>query len=102
MPHPVECYTQPLMTVDEIRELINLASETGIAELEVQRGENRVRIRRAGFSAPQEMFLAPHSVPAVVQQPAAPCQRAGQGESRRKQARSGPRPGEIPHRRHVL
>ena len=35
------------MTVDEIRELINLATETGIAELEVQRGENRVRIRRA-------------------------------------------------------
>ena len=39
------------MTVDEIRELINLASETGIAELEVQRGDSRVRIRRAGFAA---------------------------------------------------
>ncbi len=38
------------MTVDEIRELINLAAETGIAELEVQRGDNRVRIRRAGFA----------------------------------------------------
>ena len=37
------------MTVDEIRELIALASETGIAELEVQRGDNRVRIRRAAF-----------------------------------------------------
>ncbi len=36
------------MTVDEIRELINLATETGIAELEVQRGENRVRISRGG------------------------------------------------------
>jgi len=35
------------MTVDEIRELINLATETGIAELEVQRGDNRVRIRRS-------------------------------------------------------
>jgi len=35
------------MTIDEIRELINLATETGIAELEVQRGDNRVRIRRA-------------------------------------------------------
>jgi len=45
------------MTVDEIRELIKLASETGIAELEVQRGDNRVRIRRAGF-APQEIVLA--------------------------------------------
>ena len=47
------------MTVDEIRELIALASETGVAELEVQRGENRVRIRRAGFPAPQEIVVAP-------------------------------------------
>ena len=48
------------MTVDEIRELIALASETGIAELEVQRGDNRVRIRRAGFAgAHQEFTLAP-------------------------------------------
>src|SRR3954470_18497584 len=47
------------MTVDEIRELINLAAETGIAELEVQRGDNRVRIRRAGFaSAPQEILVS--------------------------------------------
>jgi len=35
------------MTVDEIRELINLATETAIDELEVQRGDNRVRIRRS-------------------------------------------------------
>jgi acetyl-CoA carboxylase biotin carboxyl carrier protein len=49
------------MTVDEIRELIALASETGIAELEVQRGENRVRIRRAGYSAPQEIAFTPHA-----------------------------------------
>jgi acetyl-CoA carboxylase biotin carboxyl carrier protein len=35
------------VTLDEIRELIQLVSETGVAELEVQRGENRVRIRRA-------------------------------------------------------
>ncbi len=35
------------MTIDEIRELIQLVSETGVAELEVQRGDNRVRIRRS-------------------------------------------------------
>ena len=46
------------MTVDEIRELINLTAETGIAELEVQRGENRVRIRRASFPAAQEYVVA--------------------------------------------
>jgi acetyl-CoA carboxylase biotin carboxyl carrier protein len=53
------------MTVDEIRELIKLASETGIAELEVQRGDNRVRIRRAAF-APQEIVLAPPSYAAAA------------------------------------
>jgi acetyl-CoA carboxylase biotin carboxyl carrier protein len=46
------------MTVDEIRELIALATESGIAELEVQRGDNRVRIRRASFTAPQEIVVA--------------------------------------------
>ena len=34
------------MTIEEIRELINIVNESGIAELELQRGENRVRIRR--------------------------------------------------------
>ena len=47
------------MTIDEIRELIALANETGVAELEVQRGENRVRIRRAGFASLQEIAAAP-------------------------------------------
>ncbi len=59
------------MTVDEIRELINLAAETGIAELEVQRGDARVRIRRAAFAtAPQEIVIAPQQ--ASVAAPAAP------------------------------
>jgi acetyl-CoA carboxylase biotin carboxyl carrier protein len=35
------------MTIDEIRELIKVLTETGVAELEVQRGEDRVRIRRS-------------------------------------------------------
>jgi acetyl-CoA carboxylase biotin carboxyl carrier protein len=47
------------MTVDEIRELIHLASETGLAELEVQRGDSRVRIRRDSFTPTQEVVLAP-------------------------------------------
>jgi acetyl-CoA carboxylase biotin carboxyl carrier protein len=48
------------MTVDEIRELINLATETGIAELEVQRGDNRVRIRRS-IGGSQELVFAPQA-----------------------------------------
>jgi acetyl-CoA carboxylase biotin carboxyl carrier protein len=59
------------MTVDEIRELINLAAETGIAELEVQRGENRVRIRRAAFAAPQEFSVAPQAHPSPPPPPSA-------------------------------
>jgi acetyl-CoA carboxylase biotin carboxyl carrier protein len=39
------------MNLEEIRELINLASETKVAELEVQRGDVRVRIR---LSLPSE------------------------------------------------
>jgi acetyl-CoA carboxylase biotin carboxyl carrier protein len=53
------------MTVDEIRELIALATESGIAELEVQRGDNRVRIRRSSFAAPQEIVVAAPSYAAA-------------------------------------
>lgn len=63
------------MTVDEIRELIALASETGIAELEVQRGDNRVRIRRAVYSSPQEIVVSPSplvSTPSAVAAPPPP------------------------------
>jgi acetyl-CoA carboxylase biotin carboxyl carrier protein len=38
------------MSIDEIKELIRVVQETGIAELELQRGDNRVRIRRATAS----------------------------------------------------
>ncbi len=50
------------MTLDEIRELIRLVSETGVAELEVQRGENRVRIRLTPPSdsqTPTPLYTAP-------------------------------------------
>lgn len=45
------------MTVDEIKELIQVVNETGIAELELQRGENRVRIRRATVTQAQEYVV---------------------------------------------
>ncbi|MEX2261672.1 MAG: acetyl-CoA carboxylase biotin carboxyl carrier protein [Bryobacteraceae bacterium] len=50
------------MTLDEIRELIRVVTDTGIAELEVQRGENRVRIRRA-LPLPQEYAAAAYAFP---------------------------------------
>jgi acetyl-CoA carboxylase biotin carboxyl carrier protein len=55
------------MTIDDIKELIRVVNETGIAELEVQRGENRVRIRRASPST-QEVVM-PAVLPVAVNSP---------------------------------
>jgi acetyl-CoA carboxylase biotin carboxyl carrier protein len=52
------------VTLDEIRELIQLVAETGVAELEVQRGENRVRIRRA-FGGEFHDIVVPGQLSAV-------------------------------------
>jgi len=50
------------MTIEEIRELIQLVSDTGVAELEVQRGENRVRIRRS-FGTETNIVNQPSGAP---------------------------------------
>jgi acetyl-CoA carboxylase biotin carboxyl carrier protein len=47
------------MTLEEIRELIKVVTETGVAELEVQRGDNRVRIRRVLRPQIQSLGAAP-------------------------------------------
>lgn len=52
------------MTVDEIKELIHVVNDSGIAELEVQRGDSRVRIRRSVLPPAQEIVLSP--APAAV------------------------------------
>jgi acetyl-CoA carboxylase biotin carboxyl carrier protein len=62
------------MTIEEIRELIQLLSDTGIAELEVQRGDNRVRIRKS-FGVETGVVLQPAS-PAPAATPAAPALKA--------------------------
>ncbi len=49
------------MNIEEIKELIQLANESGVAELEVQRGEHRVRIKRAG--AEREVVMAAAHAP---------------------------------------
>jgi acetyl-CoA carboxylase biotin carboxyl carrier protein len=53
------------MTIEEIKELIQVVLDSGVAELEVQRGDNRVRIRRA-TAASQEVVLPPASAAAVT------------------------------------
>ena len=57
------------MTVEEIRELIRLATETGVAELEVQRGEDRVRVRLATAGTTQEVVATPARVGAPAHMP---------------------------------
>ena len=51
------------MTIQEIKELLDLFHSSGVAEMEVQRGENRVRLRRAG-EAVEQVVPAPVTAPA--------------------------------------
>ena len=86
------------MTVDEIRELIALATETGIAELEVQRGESRVRIRRGSFNAPQEITFAAPSYAAAAAPPSqatAPPPAHLAGESSREKGEKPNAPNQV-------
>ncbi len=58
------------MTIEEIKELLHVFNESGVAELEVQRGDNRVRIRRSGGGGMQD-FAAPVSSPVMIPIPPA-------------------------------
>ena len=57
------------MTIDEIKELLQIFNESGVGELEVQRGEDRLRIKRAGTN--KEYIVAPSPQP-LAASPAAP------------------------------
>lgn len=59
------------MKIDEIKQLIELANETGLAELEVERNGERVRIRRSVAGAVQEYVIPAAAAPAIPAQPAA-------------------------------
>lgn len=56
------------MTNEEIQQLIRLAQDSGVAELEIQRGENRVRIRLAGVAT--DVVAAPVFAAPVLAAPA--------------------------------
>lgn len=55
------------MNLEEIKQLIDLANESGVAELEVQRGESRVRIRRPVAMEPETVFRETTGYTASVQ-----------------------------------
>lgn len=60
------------MTIDEIRELIRIVHETGIAELEFQQGDNRVRIRSAAGATTEVVHVAHGGAPVLAPLYAAP------------------------------
>jgi acetyl-CoA carboxylase biotin carboxyl carrier protein len=73
------------MSNEEIRDLVQLVIESGVAEIEVQRGENRVRIRRTlgsrhEITVPGSMTPAPTPMSeAIVQTTPAPAGGASAG-----------------------
>jgi len=64
------------MTIEEIKEIIQVFHESGVAELEVQRGDNRLRLRRASTN---HDYVVPGagSTQAATPQPAAAAATSG-------------------------
>ena len=54
------------MDLRKLKTLIELVENSGIAELEIEEGEERVRITRAVAAAAQPMLMAPPPVPLQV------------------------------------
>lgn len=73
------------MDLRKLKKLIDLVQESGIGELEITEGEERVRISRAGANPPMVMathpqmalMAAPGSAPAAAPAPEAPAAPAG-------------------------
>lgn len=62
------------MTIKEIKEILELFNSTDVAEMEVQRGDNKVRLRRASAEVNQVVMpmAAPVAAAAPAPAPAAP------------------------------
>ena len=60
------------MTIDEIKELLQIFNESGVGELEVQRGEDRLRIKRAGTNKEYIVRARAASLSPLAAAPAAP------------------------------
>jgi acetyl-CoA carboxylase biotin carboxyl carrier protein len=73
------------MDLRKLKKLIDLVQESGIAELEITEGEEKVKIVKGGvatMTAPPPMALAPApaAVPALAASAAAPAAEAGAGQ----------------------
>lgn len=69
------------MTIEEIKEFIQIVKDTGIAELEVRRGENSVRVR--GTAAHMQEIVLPATLPMNLSTTAAPGATAPKQEDER-------------------
>jgi acetyl-CoA carboxylase biotin carboxyl carrier protein len=58
------------MDLRKLKKLIDLVQESGIGELEITEGEERVRISRAGTGTPMVMATHPHMMMAAPGAPA--------------------------------
>jgi acetyl-CoA carboxylase biotin carboxyl carrier protein len=67
------------MKIEEIRELIDLVTATGVAELEVQRGEDRVRIVRTTAGGVQHFAVPGVTGPFAASSPHAAPPSTGPG-----------------------
>ncbi len=61
------------MNIEEIKELISLLKESDINEIEVERGDIRVRVQRFASGPPAQVYAAaPYAAPAPAPAPASP------------------------------
>ncbi|HEY6548702.1 MAG TPA: acetyl-CoA carboxylase biotin carboxyl carrier protein [Vicinamibacteria bacterium] len=60
------------MDLRKLKTLIDLVQQSGIAELEITEGEERVRISRGGAGAPQAAPVQVYTLPQAAPAPSAP------------------------------
>jgi acetyl-CoA carboxylase biotin carboxyl carrier protein len=65
------------MTIDEIKELLDLFNASGVGELEIEREGERIRIRKAGTATEYSIPAANAQEPMIAVDPAAPAPAAG-------------------------
>ncbi len=58
------------MDIKKIKAIIEMVKESGIAELEISEGEDKLRISAASFIAPQQYVAAPQTISAPSVSPA--------------------------------
>jgi acetyl-CoA carboxylase biotin carboxyl carrier protein len=78
------------MTIDEIKEFIRVVQETGIAELEYQKGDERVRVKMPSGVAHESVHLASGNPAATGVLPAQPALATSGVDSKVQPAVSSP------------